>query len=116
MQSNSRQSGFSFNQPSTRSKQRRITGEEKLGLHPKPREQVEEFRNFVNSNRLMDIDLKGGKFTWFSKPRNSFARQGPCQLGVEEIISKCNRHNHQGHFANARKGTGCGIYLDSMRR
>ncbi|XP_020970505.1 uncharacterized protein LOC110268532 [Arachis ipaensis] len=37
-----------------------------------PREQVEEFRNFVNSNRLMDIDLKGGKFTWFSNPRNGF--------------------------------------------
>ncbi|XP_015940551.1 uncharacterized protein LOC107466087 [Arachis duranensis] len=46
--------------------------EEKIGLHPKPRSQIEEFRKFINYNELMDIDLKGGRFTWFSNPRNGF--------------------------------------------
>ncbi|RYR34982.1 hypothetical protein Ahy_A10g050058 isoform B [Arachis hypogaea] len=49
-----------------------LNQEEKVGLHPKPREKMKEFRKFVNGNRLMDIDLKGGKFTWFSNPRNGF--------------------------------------------
>ncbi|XP_072066501.1 uncharacterized protein [Arachis hypogaea] len=58
--------------------------EEKVGLHPKPRSQIEEFRKFmplsqieefrkfINYNELMDLDLKGGRFTWFSNPRNGF--------------------------------------------
>ncbi|XP_057759054.1 uncharacterized protein LOC130979601 [Arachis stenosperma] len=46
--------------------------EEKVGLHPKPRSQIEEFRKFINYNGLMDLELKGGRFTWFSNPRNGF--------------------------------------------
>ncbi|RYR09735.1 hypothetical protein Ahy_B05g078136 [Arachis hypogaea] len=49
-----------------------LSQEEKVGLHPKPQNQIQEFRQFVNSNSLMDLDLKGGKFTWFSNPRNGF--------------------------------------------
>ncbi|RYR17605.1 hypothetical protein Ahy_B03g062308 [Arachis hypogaea] len=45
---------------------------EKVGLHPKPQNQVREFRNFVDSNALIDLELKGGGFTWFSNPRNGF--------------------------------------------
>ncbi|RYQ90863.1 hypothetical protein Ahy_B09g096824 [Arachis hypogaea] len=49
-----------------------LTQEEKMGLHPKPHSQVREFRSFVDFNFLMDLDLKGGRFTWFSNPRNGF--------------------------------------------
>ncbi|RYR70856.1 hypothetical protein Ahy_A02g005160 isoform A [Arachis hypogaea] len=49
-----------------------LTQEEKIGLHPKPKNQVEEFENFVNTNCLMDLDLKGNKFTWFSNSRGDF--------------------------------------------
>ncbi|RYQ97381.1 hypothetical protein Ahy_B08g093428 [Arachis hypogaea] len=49
-----------------------LTQEEKMSLHPKPHSQVREFRSFVDSNFLMDLDLKGGRFTWFSNPRNRF--------------------------------------------
>ncbi|RYR47373.1 hypothetical protein Ahy_A07g033305 [Arachis hypogaea] len=49
-----------------------LTQEEKMDLHPKPHSQVREFRNFVDSNSLMDLDLKEGRFTWFSNPKNGF--------------------------------------------
>ncbi|RYR29497.1 hypothetical protein Ahy_B01g053905 [Arachis hypogaea] len=44
-------------------------GKDQVGLHPKPRGQLEEFRKFLN---VMVLDLKGNKFTWFSNPRNGF--------------------------------------------
>ncbi|RYR54293.1 hypothetical protein Ahy_A06g029550 [Arachis hypogaea] len=46
--------------------------EEKIGKHPKPRIQIEEFRNLVHKKNLMDLELKGSKFTWFSNPREGF--------------------------------------------
>ncbi|RYR47014.1 hypothetical protein Ahy_A07g032908 [Arachis hypogaea] len=49
-----------------------LTQEENVGLHLKPRGQLEEFKKFLNDNRLMDLDLKGNKFTWFSNPKNGF--------------------------------------------
>ncbi|RYR03725.1 hypothetical protein Ahy_B06g082969 [Arachis hypogaea] len=49
-----------------------LSQEEKIGLHPKSQSQVREFRQFVDMNYLMDLDLKGGRFTWFSNPRNGF--------------------------------------------
>nr|XP_025703912.1 uncharacterized protein LOC112805796 [Arachis hypogaea] len=33
--------------------------EEKIGKHPKPRIQIEEFRNLVHKKNLMDLELKG---------------------------------------------------------
>ncbi|KAJ1436308.1 Endonuclease/exonuclease/phosphatase superfamily [Sesbania bispinosa] len=33
---------------------------------------MELFRLFLNDTGLMDMDLKGCKFTWFSNPRNGF--------------------------------------------
>ncbi|RYR42019.1 hypothetical protein Ahy_A08g038468 [Arachis hypogaea] len=49
-----------------------LSQEEKIGLHPKPQSQVREFKQFVGMNYLMDLDLKGERFTWFSNPRNRF--------------------------------------------
>ncbi|XP_020970175.1 uncharacterized protein LOC110268393 [Arachis ipaensis] len=49
-----------------------LSQEEKIGLHPKPQSQVREFRKFVDMNYLMDLDIKGGRFTWFGNPRNGF--------------------------------------------
>ncbi|RYR56284.1 hypothetical protein Ahy_A05g022025 [Arachis hypogaea] len=47
-----------------------LSQEEKIGLHPKPQSQVREFRQFVDMNYLMDLDIKGGRFTGFGNPRN----------------------------------------------
>lgn len=33
---------------------------------------MENFCHFINSASLMDMDLKGYKFTWVSNPRNGF--------------------------------------------
>ncbi|RYR63043.1 hypothetical protein Ahy_A04g020830 [Arachis hypogaea] len=45
--------------------------DEKVGIHPQPRIYLETFRRFVADNGLIDIDLKGSKYTWFSNPRNN---------------------------------------------
>ncbi|RYR42375.1 hypothetical protein Ahy_A08g038844 [Arachis hypogaea] len=49
-----------------------LSQEEKVRLHPKPQNQVRDFKNFVDSNALIDLELKGGRFTWFSNLRNEF--------------------------------------------
>ncbi|RYQ92087.1 hypothetical protein Ahy_B09g098226 [Arachis hypogaea] len=41
-----------------------------VGLHPKPSSQIESFRNFVHENAVLDLELQGMQFTWFSNPRN----------------------------------------------
>ncbi|RYR51272.1 hypothetical protein Ahy_A06g026296 [Arachis hypogaea] len=49
-----------------------IAQHEKVGLHPKPTSQIDTFRCFVDKNALMDLELQGTKYTWFSNPRNGF--------------------------------------------
>ncbi|RYR08900.1 hypothetical protein Ahy_B05g076767 [Arachis hypogaea] len=46
--------------------------DEKVGIHPQPRNYLYTFRRFVDNNGLMDVDFKGSKYTWFSNPRNNF--------------------------------------------
>lgn len=43
---------------------------EKEGLRRQRRGRMENFCNFVNQGGLMDMDLKGCKFTWVSNPRD----------------------------------------------
>lgn len=45
---------------------------EKEGLRPQNQRGMEDFRNFLNSTGLMDLELKGSKFTWVSNPRRGF--------------------------------------------
>ncbi|KAJ1390351.1 Endonuclease/exonuclease/phosphatase superfamily [Sesbania bispinosa] len=45
---------------------------EKVGLQTHPNNRMDLFREFLNSNGLMDLDLKGCQFTWHSNPRNGF--------------------------------------------
>ncbi|RYR65908.1 hypothetical protein Ahy_A03g011829 [Arachis hypogaea] len=40
-------------------------------IHPQPRIYLETFRRFVDDNSLIDVDLKGSKYTWFSNPRRN---------------------------------------------
>ncbi|RYQ79361.1 hypothetical protein Ahy_Scaffold6g108098 isoform A [Arachis hypogaea] len=49
-----------------------LSQDEKQGIHPQPRIYLDTFRRFVDDNGLMDVDLKGSKYTWFSNPRNNF--------------------------------------------
>ncbi|KAJ1399226.1 Zinc finger, CCHC-type [Sesbania bispinosa] len=45
---------------------------EKDGLRPHQQHRIDLFRIFVSDMGLMDLELKGCKFTWFSNPRNDF--------------------------------------------
>ncbi|RYQ86159.1 hypothetical protein Ahy_B10g105840 [Arachis hypogaea] len=47
-----------------------LNQDEKVRKHLKLPIQIEEFRDLVNKNNLMDLELKGSKFTWFSNPRD----------------------------------------------
>ncbi|RYR44282.1 hypothetical protein Ahy_A08g040636 [Arachis hypogaea] len=49
-----------------------LSQDEKVGLHPQPKIYLDTFRKFVDDNGLIDIDLKGSRFTWYSNPRNNF--------------------------------------------
>ncbi|XP_057734711.1 uncharacterized protein LOC130950198 [Arachis stenosperma] len=49
-----------------------IAQHEKVGMHPKPTSQIDTFRYFIDKNALMDLELQGTKYTWFSNPRNGF--------------------------------------------
>lgn len=45
---------------------------EKEGLRPQQPARMNHFRDFLNDTGLIDMDLKGNKFTWRSNPRNGF--------------------------------------------
>lgn len=45
---------------------------EKEGLRPQQTSRIDLFRDLLNDTGLMDLDLKGNKFTWRSNPRNGF--------------------------------------------
>ncbi|RYR42914.1 hypothetical protein Ahy_A08g039347 [Arachis hypogaea] len=40
-----------------------LSQDEKVSIHPQPRIYLETFRRFVDDNGLIDVDLKGSKFT-----------------------------------------------------
>ena len=46
--------------------------EEKIGLRPHSQHKIELFREFMQETRLMDMEVKGCRFTWMSNPRNGF--------------------------------------------
>ncbi|RYR14525.1 hypothetical protein Ahy_B04g071116 [Arachis hypogaea] len=50
-----------------------LSQDEKVGIHPQPRIYLDTFRRFVYDNGLMDVDLKGNKYTWFSNAKNNFS-------------------------------------------
>lgn len=43
---------------------------EKEGLRPIAPIRITLFRDFLNATGLLDMDLKGNKFTWTSNPRD----------------------------------------------
>lgn len=43
---------------------------EKEGLRIQPQARRDIFRNFLNATGLIDLELKGCKYTWMSNPRN----------------------------------------------
>ncbi|KAJ1426339.1 Zinc finger, CCHC-type [Sesbania bispinosa] len=45
---------------------------EKVGLRPSNTAGINLFRNFLDQSDLMDLELKGCKFTWTSNPRDDF--------------------------------------------
>lgn len=45
---------------------------EKDGLRPFHAGRANLFRDFLDNSELMDLDLNGCGFTWFSKPQNGF--------------------------------------------
>ncbi|RYR72100.1 hypothetical protein Ahy_A02g006305 isoform B [Arachis hypogaea] len=49
-----------------------LSQDEKVGVHPQPKNCLETFRKFVDDNGLMDVDLQESRYTWFSNSRNNF--------------------------------------------
>ncbi|KAJ1417307.1 Zinc knuckle CX2CX4HX4C [Sesbania bispinosa] len=49
-----------------------LSQSEKEGLHPPNTKGMELFNKFVSDSGLMDLHLKGCKFTWLSNQRNGF--------------------------------------------
>lgn len=49
-----------------------LSQQEKDGLRPQHQNRIDLFREFLSSCELMDLDMKGCKFTWTSNPRNGF--------------------------------------------
>lgn len=45
---------------------------EKDGLRPQPPALIQHFRDFLHSTELMDLELKGCKYTWQSNPKQGF--------------------------------------------
>lgn len=46
---------------------------EKDGVRRQQRGRIDNFHSFINQVGLMDMDLKGCKFTWMSNPRDGFS-------------------------------------------
>lgn len=49
-----------------------LSQHEKDGLRPYHARRADLFRDFLDISSLLDLDLKGCGFTWFSNPRNGF--------------------------------------------
>ncbi|KAJ1400227.1 Endonuclease/exonuclease/phosphatase superfamily [Sesbania bispinosa] len=49
-----------------------LSPDEKVGLQPPNSSGINLFREFLNDTGLMEVELKGCKFTWCSNPRNGF--------------------------------------------
>ncbi|RYR65357.1 hypothetical protein Ahy_A03g011289 [Arachis hypogaea] len=49
-----------------------LSQDEKVGIHPQQRIYLDTFRRFVDDNGLMDIGLKGSRYTWYINLRNNF--------------------------------------------
>ncbi|KAJ1427377.1 Endonuclease/exonuclease/phosphatase [Sesbania bispinosa] len=45
---------------------------EKDGLHPLHQQRSDLFRQYVSNMGLMDLEIKGCRFSWFSNPHNGF--------------------------------------------
>ncbi|KAJ1377535.1 Zinc knuckle CX2CX4HX4C [Sesbania bispinosa] len=68
---------------------------EKEGIRPSNSSSMLRFRNFVDSANLMDLELKGASFTWFSNPR-----QG--QVIREKIDRKWNPQRRVGSLLSMK--------------
>ena len=44
--------------------------DEKIGLKPYHQHKINLFHDFLNNTSLMDMEVKGCRFTWASNPRN----------------------------------------------
>ena len=58
-----------------------LAQDEKQGLRLGSQRQIELFKDFLNETGLMDFDVKGCKFTWYSNPRDGIV--------TRERIDRC---------------------------
>lgn len=49
-----------------------LSQDEKDDLRPQLQNRIDLFKEFLNCCELMDLDLKGCKYTWISNLRNGF--------------------------------------------
>ena len=65
-----------------------IIQEGKLGIRPHCQNKINLFRCFLDNAGLMDMALKGCRFTWFSNPRNGIITKEKIILNTSELIMK----------------------------
>nr|XP_025616741.1 uncharacterized protein LOC112709055 [Arachis hypogaea] len=93
-----------------------LSQDEKVGLHPQPKIYLDTFRSFVDDNGLIDIDLKGNKYTWYSNPRNNFITRER----LDRVLVNWNwLHIHQNVILKAAPAISsdhCALILETQPR
>ncbi|XP_072082105.1 uncharacterized protein [Arachis hypogaea] len=80
-----------------------ICQDEKEGLHPKPSSQMVDFRNFIDANYLMDLELKGGQITWL-ETRPAISSDHCALVLTLEPKKKCPRYfKYEVHWEDHRE-------------
>lgn len=69
------------------------TRREKIGLRPCSQSQIDLFKKFLSDFSLMDFDVKGCKYTWFSNLREQFV--------IKDRIDKCVANWEWSCYPNA---------------
>lgn len=87
----------------------------KVGLRPAEHQHMSLFRDFIDDAGLMDLELKGCKFTWIRNPRDGFVTKqridkahpdsSACYLGLEGDLSSC--HSHYSPYHQFRPCSNC---------
>ncbi|RYR27575.1 hypothetical protein Ahy_B01g051591 [Arachis hypogaea] len=93
-----------------------LSQDEKVGIHPQPRIYLYTFRRFVDDNDLMDIDLKGSKYTWCSNLRNNFITRERLD---RVLVNWKWLHIHQNVILKAAlaiSSTHCALILETQPR
>lgn len=70
-----------------------LSQQEKEGLHPQSTLSMNLFREFIDNAGLMDMELKGCRFTWCSNPRAGFVTR----VRLDRVLANWSWREHYPH-------------------